>query len=168
MVQQTDLLLPTPGALKEHTETFRKAFADELKCASLLLRLLDINDAGAVRRADQMCSEIISHLGADTKRIPLAKLGWHTSLPETVVIERFAIRNRSPDSARVEIENILAVQTAGDRERSRRVRLAQHGLFLPRTGSITCHSFAHGEGHYYRYRLANFKLDPLPEAFGYQ
>lgn len=163
-VHQAELLPSIPTDLEEHAETFRQAFADELKSASLFLRLLDVSDAEAMRRGDQTRSQIISRLGADTQRIPLSKLGWPASLSETVVVERFAIRNRPADLVKAEIRNIFAAQADGGVKKSRRGRVAQHGLFLPRTGSITCHSFAHGEGHYYRYRLATFKLDPLPEG----
>jgi len=42
-------------------------------------------------------------------------------------------------------------------------RLNRFGLFIPRTGKITCYTFIHSGG-YYRFRLAAFKLKFIPRV----
>ena len=56
-------------------------------------------------------------------------------------------RNRSPQPA------ILA-----------KIRLRDHGVLVPRICEVTCYSFSHGIGHYYRFRIAkhNAPLAPTP------
>jgi hypothetical protein len=125
---------------------------------------VDARDADAVRRSKDFCAKIVSRFTAEVQSAPLSSFGWHSGAPEALVLERLAIRNISPDSAKREIENLLISQASGAHGGTGRRRLAHFGLFIPRTGSVTCHSFAHGHGHYYRYRVASFKLDSIPSS----
>ncbi len=45
-----------------------------------------------------------------------------------------------------------------------KIRLANYGILLPMRCDIKCYSFAHGKGHYYRYRLALHKIGAVPES----
>jgi hypothetical protein len=164
-IKQSSFLVPSVGTLKTYEEDFRKFFAAELKSSSLFLMLLDMNDANAVKRSGEMCAQIVSRLGAEVQRIPLVNLGWVAGISEALVIERSVIKNMSPDSIRREIEDIIRLHVKEKTTPGGRVRLTQHGLFIPRKGSISVRSFAHGHGHYYRYRLATFKIDTVPESF---
>lgn len=103
------------------------------------------------------------HLEVVVSCVHPRETAWLRTTSEDGLLVTIQLRNVSPEMAKVELNRELAgvcpdglgadAQDASDRL----------GLFVPRAGSVTCHSFAHGRGHYYRYRLATFKLDAVPE-----
>jgi len=159
---QTGLLALDVGNLKAHEVEYRGAFANDLNSASLFLRVIDVSDSTAVRRSEEFCAQLASRLMVEVRRLPLSSLSWHRGVPETYVLERLAIKNSSPELAKSEIEDTLLSTAGSTGNGNRRKLLGQFGLFIPRSGRMTCRSFAHGQGHYYRYRVATFKLDSIP------
>ena len=159
---QLDLLAGCPKKLAAHEEALRNEFAEALKSASLFLMAFDSNDASALRCCNALSEEIALRLKADVERIPLARLACLGGTSDNLFLQRLVIRNVSPENAKKEIENAIQSRAAEDKHGKPRVRLSQFGLFIPRLGTITCRSFAHGQGHYYRFRTATFKLDKVP------
>ncbi len=156
---QIDFLTFGPVNLKSYEGEIQSLFAEDLKSASLFLLPLDTRDAKAVSVYEDLSDQISSRLNARSERIPLAVL--IDIAPKHFFLLRLLIRDMAPDIIRKEIEHILSSKTGLLSQQERRVRITQFGIFLPRTGIITCRSFAHGEGHYSRYRLATFKLDTV-------
>jgi hypothetical protein len=155
---QIDLLGADSRTLRAHKDSIRSAYASELRSASLFLMLIDSADGDSVRRNDALIEALVTRLNVTVHRVRAADLPWLVGAPQSLFLLRFAIGNMSPESAREEIEiilgNILDIRIGG--------RINRAWLFIPRTGAVSCRSYAHGQGHYYRYRLAAFKLDSVP------
>lgn len=148
---QFDLLGAAPRTLRAHKDSIRGAYASELRSASLFLMLIDSADRSSARKNEALIEELVARLNVTVHRVRAADLSWFAGAPQGLHLMRFVIRNMSPESAKKEIEVILGDILGGHINRT--------GLFIPRTCAVSCRSYAHGRGHYYRYRLATFKLD---------
>lgn len=148
--------------LRDNREILEKDFASILKSASIFLLPLDLEDVQSVETSHRIERLITSRLDTVVDLAPITKFKWGTGASETACLQRFVFRNVSPDTVRHEIEQSMLVLAHDQNFPEASGRLGRYGLFIPRIGTITCKSFAHGDGHYYRYRLATFKLDTVP------
>lgn len=148
--------------LCEHKDALRKYYATVLKSASLFMMLFDTNDVKAIRKTEALCQQISSRFDVKTSKIVFADLPWVNNASRNLLLLRFDIHNIAPEVAKKEIENIICNQSDKNKDTTHKIRISKYGLFIPRTGAITCYSFAHGHGYYYRFRIATFKLDTAP------
>ena len=161
---QIKFLTVNPRVLKAYEEAIRRCYAEQLKSASLFLMLIDLDDANSASNCEALCRQIACRLDTRADRIPLANLAWVPNASNNLFLQRLIIQNVAPETAKKEIENVIRAQRDENGCGRRNVRIKQFGIFIPRTGPIICRSFAHGHGHYYRYRVAAFKLDKVPTS----
>jgi hypothetical protein len=139
-----------------YEDQITSSFMQELESSTIFVLPLDVNDPKSRSHCELLGTQMSSALGASLDKVPLSYSV--AGAPINLLLICLFIGNMAPESARKKIEAILQSVVERDAGTKGRVRIKHFGLFLPRTGQVTCRSYAHGQGHYYRYRLATFKL----------
>jgi hypothetical protein len=150
-----------PSAIGAFLERYRgelcEQFSQDLEEASLFVAIIDSEHFPHSRHP--------AFMECFGRSIPTNELQWR---PGDSMLELFTLRVMSfpdmdPEDARLELTSALRRITPAERDFTSKAITGMFGLFLPRRGLISCRSFAHGKGHYYRYRIAEFKLTRAPD-----
>jgi hypothetical protein len=171
-------VVPAPGAqlslicAKRHLEKtvpyFLKYFGKKMRLRkpNLFIIAADLKNRKSVRIFDIVKQSLGGHFEAMGGTVRPSKVGLEAGqqYDPSVVIVCFAVDSGAPELVRDILKKSLFEFDA----RSARYgfRLRKYGLFVPSIrrkykGTIT-HSFAHGEGLYYQYRLAPDKAKRSP------
>jgi hypothetical protein len=148
--------------LRLYKEEITKFFEAELVSTTIVVFPLDTNDSKATLECERIVSHITSYLHAKTERVRLNQVS-HSS-PDNYFLLCLFITNMSPEDTKKEIARVLPYAGHESNQRPSRTQLNHLALFLPRTGVVACRSYDHGGGHYYRYRIATFKLNKLSKG----
>jgi len=85
----------------------------------------------------------------------------------TVSIAAFAVDSGAPERIRDVLKTVLYKPVGSTASLRSNFRLRAHGAFFPsierKFEDLITHSFAHGDGHFYRYRLMKPRLTACPE-----
>ena len=157
----------TPRKLKDHEKEIRDYYAKELKSHSLFLLPVELDDSNSMANCEYICEQILTRLNGQSEKVVLSNFTWTSDILQNHSLQLILFQNESPENIKNEIVNIIQSPFFNETQNSHSVRINKYGLFIPREGAITCYSFAHGQGHYYRYRLATFKLDVVPSQLRY-
>jgi hypothetical protein len=161
--QRTALLWDDWWDLRPHEADLRQQFAEYLDACSVAIVVLDRTEGEDEQNWKRATAVLELRFNIAVGQLPLATFAWAATCPADLVLAWCAVRNLPPRVARDEVAKALCGRTTrGDSSGAGR-NAGPGGLFLARTGVVACHSFAHGEGHFYRYRVAKFKLGCLPE-----
>jgi hypothetical protein len=143
-----------------------ETFADELVGATMFLMPLDETDFTSETNIAAVYAELEAHFTVEQKKLTTDKLPlgiWREEQAHAALVA-FVIKKTSGAIVSSVLQSFFAQRAENGLPKQRRVRLPNYGLLLPRTCEIKCHSFAHGKGHYYRFRLAQHKLNRLPKS----
>lgn len=161
---QADQLRHFRKRLRDQSLVLRQSLATELATATVFLIPHD--------SAPMLPSELNTFLPGLGSRMQLVTtalgVGSYPSLEENILppagtaVGGLFLKNMPGDEAKKLLEQLFSIHPL-QRGKSK-VRLSDYGVLLPMTSDISCYSFAHGIGHYYRYRLAKHKLHRLPIA----
>lgn len=138
--------------LKSFEEVFRDFYADRLETCSLFLLPVNLNNPDSIRMFGSLLGEISIKLNFHYSEINLRDLPGCDVNPDNILLQHLFFENIRPELVKNTLLNVFRNITGGNYNS----RLNKFGLFIPRTGKISCYTFLHGG--YYRFRLAVFKL----------
>lgn len=139
--------------LKSFEETFRNFYSERLETSSLFLLPVNLEDSDSKEMFECFLREISIKLNFHSAEINLRDVpGCHVNT-NNILLQHLFFENVNPGIVKNIILNVFRNITGG----SYNSRLNRFGLFIPRTGKISCYTFIHSGG-YYRFRLAEFKL----------
>jgi hypothetical protein len=92
---------------------------------------------------------------------PLA--GSAVQPPNGLAVSALILTGVAGDAAKEAIEAWYQNRSPLPAAHSGRISLRDYGVLIPRTCEITCHSFPHGVGHYYRFRVAKHNASSAPK-----
>lgn len=145
--------------LKATEEVLRTYFAKDLESSSLFLIPIDQSDPESISRSENLITGLSSSLAFRSDVCELSGLLPVNQTSNDFHLNCLVFENIDPVYLKQILLNKLR-EMSGINHRS--IRHNKYGLFIPRTGKVTCYSFAHSGSMYYRYRLAKFKLNTIP------
>lgn len=138
--------------LKSFEEILRDLYAERLETSSMFLVPVNLQNPFSVQMYEQLVREVSAKLNFYSTGINLRDVPRYSVNSDDILLQQLFFENINPDSVKNTLLNIFRDLT-GTTQNS---RLHKYGLFIPRTGKISCYTFLHGG--YYRFRLATFKL----------
>ena len=147
--------------LKNSEDRLKIYFSNELETSSLFLMPLRQSDSGSTAACETLVKELIPSLAFRQSTTDLKDIFPGTRNPDSSILHFLVFENIEPVFVKQVLLNKIR-EISGKNHRS--IRYNKFGLFIPRTGKIICFSFAHSGSMYYRYRLAEFKLQNLPSG----
>ncbi len=145
--------------LKDSEERIRANFFRELKSCSLFLMPVNKSDPESISSYKILVKELSSSLPFRTGISDFSGIIPDNFNSNGCQLQYMVFENIEPDYVKQILLTKLR-EISGINHRS--IRYNKFGLFIPRAGRIICFSFAHSGSMYYRYRLAEFKLESLP------
>lgn len=139
--------------LKLLEDKIRDYYSDKLESGSLFILPVDPDNYECVSFYEIVSKEISSKLNYQFQKIDLIDTPWCTKDKNNISLHHLYFENIHPDSVKNNLYEILR-RFSDDFLHH---RLDKFGLFIPRTGRVSCYTFIHSGG-YYRFRLARFKL----------
>ena len=145
--------------LKNFEKEILESYNVVLQSSSLFLIPFSLDDSNGFNKCDTICKEISRHTNFRSKKVYVKDLNWGKIYNVGFCFQELIFDNISPDKLKKILLN--SFQKMAVDPKYLELKMNKTGLFFPRLGKISCFSFAHGEGHYYRYRLAEFKLKSI-------
>ncbi len=145
--------------LKDSEESLRTFFFRELKSCSLFLMPVNESDPESISSCEIFVKELSSSLRFRTGISDFSGIIPGDFNSNGCQLHYMVFENIEPAYVKQVLLTKLG-EISGKNHRS--IRYNKFGLFIPRSGRIICFSFAHSGSMYYRYRLAEFKLEALP------
>ena len=154
-----------PGAvqlrpIRSQKENLRAYFAKSLERASVFVTASECRDDGA--------TEVVADLkGYLSQRFPVTVCevvlpGFPAEIATidgaSTRITGFVVQDISGELLKRVLEAYFLARLPREVQDTSRIKLSSLGHLFPMDSEIVCYSFAHGVGHYYRYRLAKNKL----------
>lgn len=151
--------------LREEKTTLREALVEDLISTTVFLIPYIITDITSENNIAAVYSALSAYFTVVQKKLSTQDLLLDTRLDThpDIAVAAFFIKNASGEHVTSILQSLFTQRKVGALLKQKRVRLADYGFLLPRTCEIQCYSFAHGVGHYYRYRLAKHKLHRIPQ-----
>jgi len=138
--------------LKLFEEVFRVYYSERLESSNLFLIPVKLNNPYSIEMFEALLREISVHLNFDSEEINLRDVPGCDIYSDDISLHHLFFENVNPGLVKKTLLNVFRNMN-GVNPNS---RLNKFGLFIPRTGKISCYTFLHGG--YYRFRLALFKL----------
>ncbi len=151
--------------LRMEKAALTEAFAEDLAIANVFLMPVDTTDLKSETKVAEIHEELKTHFTVEQRKLigDNLPLDLWLKVPSHAALIAFFIYNVNGDTVSSVLQSFLAQHVADGLQEQRNVRLSDYGVLLPRTCKIRCYSFAHGKGHYYRFRLAMHKLNRMPQ-----
>lgn len=140
--------------LKLLEDKIRDFYSVQLESGSMFIMPVDPDRCECVSFYENIIKEISARLNYQFQKINLIDTPWCTKdNNNNILLHHLYFENIHPDS----VKNNLCEILRSFSDDFLHHRLDKFGLFIPRTGRVTCYTFIHSGG-YYRFRLARFKL----------
>lgn len=153
--------------LRKRSAVIREVLSDDLLNASVFIVPYKRTEQLFSWQVDEVCRALASSFMLRRRELDSHALLFAGSTLEVqpqIALEGVFIVGVDGSQVREALVAYSGGRRAFDRARTTRNRLADYGVLFSRTPEISCHSFAHGVGHYYRFRVATHKLATAPKA----
>ncbi len=150
--------------LREEMARLRESLAQDLDDATVFLMPQDTLDIGSESQIEAIAQELQAIFKIKLLRLKSEDVlfaGW-LNMPAEFCIAAFFIENTRGEHVKQALLSFFEKQKSSSFQKKARVLLSNYGVLLPMWFEVKCHSFAHGQGHYYRYRVAIHKLNKAP------